>query len=252
MSGTAQGSARVVELDRGRWRYKMKDLCDASGLERQAIHFYIQQGLLPPGRKTGRNMAWYSDEHLQRLQWIKKLQHERFLPLKAIKAVLDGEEDIFPPEQHAFLANVKEKLGEEFRPTADRSQTISAAEVRQRTGIDEEDIREAVDIGLVGGVKDEDGTIRIAAADLWTFELFGEARKLGFTRERGFTMEVFGFYEDLMNRLLNEEVHLLSSRLRDLPPEEVAQMIERVLPIIHAYLTRMHSSKIRNFFADVL
>ena len=76
-------SAEAVELDPDRWCYRMKDLCESSGLPRQAIHFYIQQGLLPPGRKTGRNMAWYTDEHIERLRLIKKLQHEQFLPLKA-------------------------------------------------------------------------------------------------------------------------------------------------------------------------
>ena len=88
---------RVIQLDadtldREVWRYKMKDLTEATGLERQAIHFYIQQGLLPPGLKTGRNMAWYGEAHLERLRLIQKLQQERFLPLKAIKAIFEGRE----------------------------------------------------------------------------------------------------------------------------------------------------------------
>ena len=40
-------TARAATLDEERWRYRMKDLCEATGLPRQAIHFYIQQGLLP-------------------------------------------------------------------------------------------------------------------------------------------------------------------------------------------------------------
>ena len=44
-------------IDRARFPYRMKDLCDRTGLPRQVIHFYIQQGLLPEGQKTGRNMA---------------------------------------------------------------------------------------------------------------------------------------------------------------------------------------------------
>ena len=31
----------------------MKDLCAQTGLSRQAIHFYIQQGVVPEGKKTG-------------------------------------------------------------------------------------------------------------------------------------------------------------------------------------------------------
>ena len=53
-------TARDIDHEHEAWCYRMKDLCEASGLPRQAIHFYIQQGLLPPGQKTGRNMAWYT------------------------------------------------------------------------------------------------------------------------------------------------------------------------------------------------
>ena len=44
-------TAEAVDLDEERWCYRMKDLCEATGLPRQAIHFYIQQGLLPPGAR---------------------------------------------------------------------------------------------------------------------------------------------------------------------------------------------------------
>ena len=81
----------------------MKDLCDRTGLPRQAIHFYIQEGLLPEGEKTGRNMAYYGEAHLERLKLIRQLQHERFLPLRAIRAVLDEEDDGFTQPQRAVL-----------------------------------------------------------------------------------------------------------------------------------------------------
>src|SRR3990167_7497312 len=71
-------------------RYRMKDLCAQTGLQRQAVHFYIQQGLLPEGEKTGRNMAYYSQIHVERLRLIRRLQEEHFLPLKAIRAVVDA------------------------------------------------------------------------------------------------------------------------------------------------------------------
>lgn len=72
-------------------KYRMREL---SGLPRQAIHFYIQQGLLPEGEKTGRNMAYYSAQHVERLKIIRKLQQERFLPLKAIRGSFSREIDL--------------------------------------------------------------------------------------------------------------------------------------------------------------
>ena len=54
--------------------YRMKDLCELTGMSRQAIHFYIQQGLVPEGQKVSRNMAWYGPEHVDRIQQIQRLQ----------------------------------------------------------------------------------------------------------------------------------------------------------------------------------
>ena len=68
---STSAGAKVLPIDRDRYRYKMKDLADATGLDRQGIHFYIQHGLLPPGHKTGRNMAWYTEAHMERLRLIK-------------------------------------------------------------------------------------------------------------------------------------------------------------------------------------
>ena len=88
----------------------MRDLCDATGLNRQAIHFYIQQGLLPPGEKTGRNTATYTPAHLERLQLIRRLQHERFLPLEVIKDLLSAREDRYSDAQRAFLRRLRARL----------------------------------------------------------------------------------------------------------------------------------------------
>lgn len=245
------GTSEAVDLDEERWCYRMKDLCQATGLPRQAIHFYIQQGLLPTGLKTGRNMAWYTEEHLERLHLIKKLQHERFLPLKAIKALFDGEDSVFSPRQHAFLAGVKERLAESLKTSDDRNPTLTPLEIADKTGVDAEDVERAFELGLVGGARSE-GALRIAAADIWVFEVFGEVRSLGFTPKLGFRVEDMALYQDAINNLLNEEVRLVSSRLSELPPEQVAVMIEEVVPILDRYIMRLHSTKIREFIANVL
>lgn len=244
-------TAKVLELGEERWCYRMKDLCESTGLPRQAIHFYIQQGLLPPGRKTGRNMAWYTEEHIERLHLVKKLQHERFLPLKAIKALLDGEDDVFSPRQHAFLAGVKERLDTSLKTGEDRNPTLTPGEVAKTTGVQEEDVERAFELGLIGGER-KDGTLRVSTADVWSFEVLGKIRSLGFTKELGFGIEDLSFYQDLMAKLLQAEVHLISSRLSGLPPEQVATMIEEVLPVLNQFIMRLHATKIRDFFANML
>ena len=131
MSAAAESVAliREHEADSQRWSLRMKDLCDLTGLPRQAIHFYIQQGLLPAGHKTGRNMAFYGDEHVERLKLIKKLQHERFLPLKAIKALLDDQDTAFSAAQRGFLLGVKQRLDTLGREAEGEKSAVDADEV---------------------------------------------------------------------------------------------------------------------------
>ena len=83
---------------------RMRDLTAGTQLSRQAIHFYMAEGLLPPALSSGRNKALYGPEHLERLHWIQKLQRDHFLSLTAIKSVLNGEDaEGFTPEQQQLL-----------------------------------------------------------------------------------------------------------------------------------------------------
>src|SRR5687767_585022 len=68
---------------------KMAELAEASGVSAGTIKHYLREGLLPEPVKTSRNMAWYPPEFVDRIQLIKDLQERRFMPLKAIKGILD-------------------------------------------------------------------------------------------------------------------------------------------------------------------
>src|SRR5262245_10235319 len=113
----------------------MKDLCRLTGLPRQAIHFYIEEGLVPEGRKTGRNMAYYGDEHLERIRLVRRLQHERFLPLKAIRAIVEERDDGFSPVQRQMLADVKQRLPSPVVAAGAPRETVAAREAMVRAGV---------------------------------------------------------------------------------------------------------------------
>jgi DNA-binding transcriptional MerR regulator len=234
--------------ERDRYPYRMKDLCDLTGLSRQAIHFYIQQGLLPPGHKTGRNMAWYGPEHVERLELVRRLQHERFLPLKAIRAMLAGDTDEFSPEQRSLLRDIRARLaGSELDADAERD-AVDLAAVAERAGVEPAEIRRMAELGLVAVAGDGEHA-RIAADDAWIIELWGQIRALGFSEELGFGVEDMTIYEDAVSRMFTAERKLLLDRLAHLPPERSAEMITRVLPLIHTFITRYHNAQVRTFFS---
>jgi DNA-binding transcriptional MerR regulator len=55
--------------------YSIQDLCDQTGLPRRTIHFYTQQGLLPPPEGAGLGSR-YGEIHLLRLQAIPRLRQQ--------------------------------------------------------------------------------------------------------------------------------------------------------------------------------
>lgn len=246
-----------VDVDRAEFPYKMKDLCERTGLDRQVIHFYIQQGLLPEGKKTGRNMAYYGEQHVERIKLIRKLQHERFLPLKAIKALLEERDDAFSPDQQRMLSDVKSHLSfvgartsDGHKLAGDTPSTIALTEALSRYELTRKDVDELVEVGLIAVVEDEPHKQpAVSRDDLWMLELFGQLRAAGFTRELGFTAQDFTMIDEAVTTLFRKETVLLARRLSHLPPSEIASLVERALPILTAALVKAHDTKVRNFFA---
>jgi DNA-binding transcriptional MerR regulator len=84
--------------------YDINELTALSGVARRNIHFYVQQGLLPPAEGAGLG-ARYTDEHLLRLRAIPLLR-ARGLRLDQIRGRLSG----------LNLSQLEELLAELSRP----------------------------------------------------------------------------------------------------------------------------------------
>ena len=238
----------VAPVDRAQWPYKMKELCEITGVPRQVIHFYIQQGLVPEGLKTGRNMAYYGEQHVTRVRLIRQLQHERFLPLRAIRAMLEEREDAFSPAQRRLLGEVKLRLAGTITRDA-AAETIDVAPLLERTGVSRAELDQIVELGLLGMRESTDGTAVIARDDAWMIELWAEMRALGFTPELGFGPADLAMFDEAVNLLFQRETAMLTTRLSHLPPDQVATMVERSLPLINTFMVRYHETRVRNFFA---
>ncbi len=236
---------------RERYPYKMKDLCEQTGLARQAIHFYIREGLVPAGHKTGHNMAFYGPEHLERLSLIKRLQHERFLPLKAIKAMLDGRQGHFSDEQQRFLEAVRAELEAMRSAGSEAPRLVDPAPLMEAHGVTEEELAQLVDLGIVGAAEGEDGSLSVAAEDAWVFDIVGRMRAAGFTEERGFDASHLAIYAEAVDRILERDIELLSEKLPGLPPGVAARMLEAGMPLVHEFLARRHARRTNDYLSSV-
>ena len=69
---------------------RMAELARHSGVSVPTIKYYMRQGLLQPGHRTGVNQAEYGDRHLDRLRLIRALTSVAGLPLSEVKEVVDA------------------------------------------------------------------------------------------------------------------------------------------------------------------
>jgi AcrR family transcriptional regulator len=58
--------------------FRMSDLERITGLKRRTIHYYLQEGLLSPPRRTGKTMAYYGTKHIEELMRIGELRKEGY------------------------------------------------------------------------------------------------------------------------------------------------------------------------------
>ncbi len=88
-------------------RIKMSELAKRSGVPASTIKHYIREGLVPDTAvRTSRNMAWYDANLVGRIQAVKGMQRDRYLPLKVIKDILERE----PERQEDAVASIARAL----------------------------------------------------------------------------------------------------------------------------------------------
>jgi len=71
---------------------KMAELCEATGLSRSTIHYYINIGLLHRPQLVGLNLHLFDETHLNQLRQIRHLRETQGLPLSRIKELLQSLE----------------------------------------------------------------------------------------------------------------------------------------------------------------
>ena len=81
----------TTEVSPDRPLLKISELAERSGVSAGTIRHYVREGLLGGEEeivRTSRNMAYYPPSYVERIVLIKRLQEERFMPLRVIRDVL--------------------------------------------------------------------------------------------------------------------------------------------------------------------
>ncbi len=167
---------------------RMGELAEASGVPAPTIKHYLREGLLPEPVKTSRNMAYYPPEFVDRIKLIKRLQEERFLPLKAIKTVLDED-----PERAEAMLELEDQILD--RALAGERSRTSAAEVRKRYGVPKEVLDRLAELEVL-----TPNSRGYSPSDVTIIEAISRFRAGGYDEQIGFTVYDTLRYKDRAGR----------------------------------------------------
>jgi DNA-binding transcriptional MerR regulator len=211
---------------------KISQLAERSGVSAGTIKHYLREGLLGGAVvKTSRNMAWYPPEFVERIQLIKRLQEERFMPLRAIRAVLEDD-----PERAARLVELEDRILERAL-NVHEEQRVSAAEVGRRYEVPRNVLERLAELGVLTPTSrgyDADDVAIIAAISRF--------RAGGYDEALGFTVFDTLRYRDALAPLVAEEVRTLLDRLAgEVEPDRAAQIITSGAEPLRELIGAMHS-----------
>ena len=199
---------------------KMSELAERSGVSAGTIKHYLREGLLGEGDqivRTSRNMAYYPPDYVDRIQLIKRLQEDRFMPLRVIRGMMESE-----PERARALIELEDRIIE--RAVEQREgERMSAAEARRRYEIPRNVLDRLAELGVLTPT-----SRGYDADDVKIIEAVSRFRAGGYDEQLGFTVFDTLRYRDALEPLVAEEVRILLDRLAG----EVD--VERALEIIAA------------------
>jgi DNA-binding transcriptional MerR regulator len=209
---------------------RMGELAEASGVPAPTIKHYLREGLLPEPVKTSRNMAYYPPEFVDRIKLIKQLQEERFMPLKAIKSVLDDD-----PERARALVELEDRILD--RALAGERTRTSAAEVRDRYSVPKEVLDRLEKLEVLSP-----NTRGYSPSDVKIIEAISRFRASGYDEEIGFTVYDTLRYKSALEDLVREEVGMVMDRLAgEVPPERVVEMLETGAQPLQDLIAALHT-----------
>jgi DNA-binding transcriptional MerR regulator len=209
---------------------KMSQLAEASGVSAGTIKHYLREGLLPEPVRTSRNMAYYPPDFVERIRLIKRLQEERFMPLRMIKRVLEDD-----PQRTRALVELEDRIIE--RAAAGEEKRISKAELDRRYGVPREVADRLAELGVL-----TPSSRGYSPSDVRIVEAISRFRAGGYDERIGFTVYDTLRYKSALEGLVKEEVEVLLDRLtREMDAQRAVDMVEAGAEPLHDLISALHS-----------
>src|SRR5438552_3532047 len=148
-SSASAGAARVDARSRARTAelLKMAELSERTGVSAGTIRYYLREGLLGEGEdivRTSRNMAYYPVEYVERIALIKRLQQQRFMPLRVIKGALEEQ-----PDRVSALIELEDRILDSVLASEVERRRMPVAAAAERYGVPRNVLARLGEIGVL-------------------------------------------------------------------------------------------------------
>jgi DNA-binding transcriptional MerR regulator len=213
---------------------KMSELAERSGVSAGTIKHYLREGLLGSEQqvvRTSRNMAYYPPDYVGRIQLIKRLQEERFMPLRVIREVMADD-----PDRAARLIELEDRILE--RAIEDRETgRVSRTRVRETYDMPQNVLLRLEELGVL-----TPSSRGYDADDVAIIEAISRFRAGGYEEAIGFTVYDTLRYREALEPLVEEEVRVLLERLvGEVDVERAVQIISSGTEPLRDLIGAMHS-----------
>lgn len=225
---------------------KISELVKKTGVSKETIHYYIREGLLRKPRKTGRNVAQYSEEYVEQIRTIKALQDNHYLPLAVIRKILKRNRKATPAERASL--NI---VTEHFRPI-DRLMTEKDLEGRKAylkaTGLGEKWLEKLVEWEIItpGTVEDKE---TYSSLDVTLGKLIVTMDHLGFGPKDGTDPgNLQKSFEFISKSLLKDSMELLMRKAEESSYDDVIIAAAQLTEVMGLFLYYIyHKTAIADF-----
>jgi DNA-binding transcriptional MerR regulator len=184
---------------------KMSELAERSGVSAGTIKHYLREGLLGSEDdvlRTSRNMAYYPEEFVERIRLIKRLQEERFMPLRVIRELMSED-----PERAARIIELEDRILERAIEAGETGR-VSRTRVRQTYDLPRKVLERLEELQVL-----TPSSRGYDADDVAIIEAISRFRAGGYEEAIGFTVYDTLRYREALAPLVEEEVRVLLDRL---------------------------------------
>jgi DNA-binding transcriptional MerR regulator len=217
---------------------KMSELAERSGVSAGTIKHYLREGLLGGDDtvlRTSRNMAWYAPELVERITLIKRLQEERFMPLKHIRGLIDSD-----PERIRAIIELEDRILDQAGAESD-GERMSGAEARRRFDLPRNALDRLAELDVLSP-----NSRGYDADDVAIMKAISRFRASGYDEALGFTVYDTLRYRNALAPLVEEEVRTLLQRLAgEVETKRAAQIITSGADPMGELIGAMHSKQLR-------